>query len=167
MMIKEGLIKGVGSELSDFFGVPKVRIAGILEPTNTFLDDTHIMGRETFDTIKLGEDIFITQTPIGELKIFYTYDGNNIPTQLQELINPKKNTYVIGGKEYLPAYIGYTEAQMMLEEKLISKKFDTLEGFFGNNVIIAGLPKKTYTMLDMMHFVAKLFRTNYLKSIGK
>jgi hypothetical protein len=44
MMIREGLIKGVGSEISDFFGVPKVRIAGILEPTNTFLDDAHIVG---------------------------------------------------------------------------------------------------------------------------
>lgn len=64
MMIQEGLIKGVGSELSDFFGVSKIRITGILEPTNTFLDDIHIMNSETFDTIKLSEDIFITQTPL-------------------------------------------------------------------------------------------------------
>lgn len=46
---------------------------------------------------------------------------------------------------------------MMLEEKLISKKFDTIDGFFGNRVVVAGLPKKTYTLLDMMHFVPKNF----------
>lgn len=63
MMIREGLIKGVGSELSGFFGAPKVRIAGILEPTGTFLDDTHIMAKDTLDSLTLEENLVIKQTP--------------------------------------------------------------------------------------------------------
>jgi hypothetical protein len=64
-------------------------------------------------------------------------------------------------------YIAYTEAQMMIEEKLFSNKFDKLEWFFGNNVIIAGLPKKTETNLDMFHFVPRKFKDNYLESLKK
>lgn len=123
------------------------------------------MSSETFATITLPENILITETPVGDLKIFYLYDESNIPTPLQSIINPKKNLYTLSGKDYLPAYVGYTEASMMIEEKLISKKYDTLSGFFGNNVIIAGLPRKTYTILDMMHFVPKVFTLNYRKNV--
>jgi hypothetical protein len=44
---------------------------------------------------------------------------------------------------------------MMVKENLFKKQFDTISDLFGNDVIIAGLPKKTYTSLDMMHFVPK------------
>lgn len=47
---------------------------------------------------------------------------------------------------------------MMMEEKLFAKRFDTIDGLFGNNVTVAGLPKKTYTVLDMMHFVPREFK---------
>lgn len=157
MMIQEGLIKWVGSEIPDFFGVSKIRIVGIFEPTNTFLDDTHVMGKDTLGALKLWEDLYITQTPFGDLKIFYLYDEKNIPAKLNELINPKKKIYTIDEKEYLPVYIGYTEAQMMIEENIFSKKFDTIDNLFGNNLVVAWLPKKTYTMLDMMHFVPRTF----------
>jgi hypothetical protein len=43
----------------------------------------------------------------------------------------------------------------MLKENLFKKQFDIISNLFGNDVIIAGLPKKTYTSLDMMHFVPK------------
>lgn len=158
MMIREGLIKGVGSELSGFFGAPKVRIAGILEPTGTFLDDTHIMAKDTLDSLTLEENLVIKQTPFWELKIFYLYDDKDIPVQLSGIINPRKSEYAIGNKKYIPAYIGYDEAKMMIEEWLFSKERDTIDGLFGNDVVIAGLPKKTYTILDMMHFVPKAFR---------
>ena len=44
---------------------------------------------------------------------------------------------------------------MMIEENLFKKKYDTITNLFGNDIIIAGLPKKTYTTLDMMHFVPR------------
>ncbi len=52
------------------------------------------MSRETLDSIKLEENVYITQTPIGGLKIFYLYSESNIPYQFRELINPKKSEYV-------------------------------------------------------------------------
>jgi hypothetical protein len=57
-------------------------------------------------------------------------------------------------------YVGYDEAKMMISENLFQKKFDTISNLFGNDVIIAGLPKKTYTLLDMMHFVPKEYWKN-------
>jgi hypothetical protein len=167
MMIKEWLIKWVGSEIPNFFGVSKIRIAGIFEPTNTFLDDTHVMGKDTLNALKLWEDLYITQTPFGDLKIFYLYDEKNIPTKLSEIINPKKNLYTISDKSYLPVYVGYTEANMMIEENIFSKKFDTIDNLFNNNLVVAGLPKKTYTMLDMMHFVPRAFLDNISKVAPK
>lgn len=116
------------------------------------------MDKSTFDSLKLGEDLYITQTPFGALKVFYLYDEKNIPAALAELINPKKNLYALNEKEYLPAYIGYDEAKMMIEENIFSKKLDTIDAFFNNNVVVMGLPKKTYTMLDMMHFVPRAFK---------
>jgi hypothetical protein len=50
-------------------------------------------------------------------------------------------------------YIGYDEAKMMREEGLFNKQYDTIDDLFGNDVIIAGVAKKTYTLLDMLHFV--------------
>jgi hypothetical protein len=34
----------------------------------------------------------------------------------------------------------------------------------GSNLVVMGLPKKTFTMLDMMHFVPKSFARNVGKS---
>ncbi len=119
MMIKEGLIPGVGAVLTDFFGVPKVRIAGILERTGTFLDDTHIASPETLATMKLGEDFIITQTPTGQQRYFYLYDADNIPKQFASVINPKKTEIVIDGTKYLSAYVGYEDAEWMIDNGII------------------------------------------------
>ncbi|EKE25933.1 MAG: hypothetical protein ACD_4C00492G0001, partial [uncultured bacterium (gcode 4)] len=163
MMIKEKLIKWVWSEINNFFWIDKVKIVWILEPTNTFLDDIHIMNNATYEKLKLNEDLLITETPLWEIKYFYLYDSSNIPSQFNSIINPKKTSYLIDNKEYLPVYIWYTEASMMIEENLISKKFDKLDDFFWNNIIVVWLPKKNYTLLDMFHFVPKKFKDNYKK----
>lgn len=164
MMEEEGLIKGVGSEISDFFGLPKIKIVGILAPTGTILDEYHFFSKASFTGLnKAKDDILITETPLEDLKIFYLYDSNNIPQVLGSIINSNKTVYIIDNISYLSTYVGYDEAKMMMKEKLFQKKFDTLKGFFGNNIIISGLPKKTLTSLDMMHFVPQEFKENYLK----
>ncbi|AKH32961.1 putative copper-transporting ATPase PacS [candidate division SR1 bacterium Aalborg_AAW-1] len=155
MMKEEGLIKKAGDSLNDFFGLPSVKIVGILAPTNTLLDEVHIMNNEGFSGLDVQNSLFITQTPFEELKIFYLYDNDNIPLKLQNIINPKKHIYTIDGTTYHSTYVGYDEAQMMIEENLFKKKYDTITNLFGNDIIIAGLPKKTYTTLDMMHFVPR------------
>lgn len=158
MMIREGLIRGVGSEISNFFGITKIRIAGILEPTGTILDDAHIFGATSFDQLALPQNLVVKQTPFGDLKLFYVYDESTIPAQFRNVINPRKTSYAIGAKNYVPAYVGYTEAKMMMEEGLFAKTNDTINGLFENDFVIAGLPKKTYTSLDMMHFVPQTFK---------
>ncbi|MFA5894564.1 MAG: heavy metal translocating P-type ATPase [Candidatus Shapirobacteria bacterium] len=165
MMKEEGLIEGVGSELKDFFGLPRVKIVGILEQTGTPLDEYHIFNRSTFGRLTAKEDILVTETGMGDLKIFYLYDRSNVPALLRNVINPLKLSYNMGGMKLLPVTIGYDEAAMMKSEKLISKKLDTLKDFFGNNVIVAGLPKRTLTSFDMMHFVPREFKDNYQKSL--
>ena len=55
----------------------------------------------------------------------------------------------------------------MLEGKEFAKLQDKLEDEDGSNLIVMGLPKKTYTMLDMMHFVPKAFRENLKKTEQK
>jgi hypothetical protein len=43
MMREEGLFKRIGDSLTDFFGLPSVKIVGILSPTNSLLDESHIL----------------------------------------------------------------------------------------------------------------------------
>jgi Cu+-exporting ATPase len=162
MMKEEGLIEGVGSEIKDFFGLPKIKVVGILEQTGTALDEYHIFSPDGFDKLNAKADVFASETGMGELKLFYTYDETNIPPQLKSVIDPLRTSYTMDGMKLLPVAIGYNEAAMMKEEKLISKKGDTLKSFFKNDVIVVGLPKKTLTSLDMMHFVTREFKQNYL-----
>lgn len=160
MMINEGLIPGVGAVLKDFFGVPKVRITGILERTGTPLDDIHIVSPETLATMKLGEDLVITRSPLGELSLYYLYDESNIPKQFKTVINPKNTEIVIDDAKFLPAYVGYDDAKEMFETKEITGLHDKLMDEDGSNLVVMGLPKKTFTMLDMMRFVPKAFAGN-------
>lgn len=151
MMIREGLIKGVGSELTDFFGVKKIRITGILEPTGTFLDEVHIVSQEAFASMTIGKDLVIKNDPKLGLLFYYQYDENNIPPQLVGQIDVANPTTTIGGKEYEKMYVGYTDARLMMKLGL----FEKLGSILDDKYVIAGLPKKTYTMLDMMHFVRR------------
>lgn len=164
MMKEEGLIRGVGSEIPNFFGLQKMKVVGILAPTGTVLDEYHVFSKADLSGLtKANDDLLVTETPLEDLKLFYLYDSNNVPEALNSLINPVKSLYLIDGVTYLSTAIGYNEAKMMMEEKLFQKKFDTFKNFFGNNIIVTGLPKKTLTSLDMMYFVPKAFRENYQK----
>ena len=122
------------------------------------------MSRETFDRIQLGEDLTITESPLGELSFYYLFDATNIPEQFRPIINPKKTEFRIDDRVYLPVYIGYTDAQEMIQAKEFTKLQDKLENEDGSNLIVMGLPKKTYTMLDMMHFVPRTFAQGVVKN---
>jgi len=153
MMIEEGLIKGAGSTLSNFFGIPAVKVAGILAPTGTILDYYHFVNAATFSLLDEQGRITGMKAPDGNPKLFYTVNGN-IPEKLAGKIPANGFAPVfIGGKPYKPVYIGKKEAEMMREEKLFSKEGDILSGFFGNDVIISGILPETKTALDSVHFV--------------
>ncbi|HEX8923891.1 MAG TPA: HAD-IC family P-type ATPase, partial [Patescibacteria group bacterium] len=166
MMQEEGLIVGVGSKLKDFFGLPEVTVVGVLAPTGTFMDEYHVFNRTTFNLLAAKPDLLVAQSPLGDLKLFYLYDDTNVPALLASTIDPLKPVYNLDGVSYLSMAVGYDEAVMMKREKLFSKKFDTLKNLFGSNLIVTGLPKKTLTLLDMMHFVPRQFQTDYLKTLS-
>ena len=131
------------------------------------LDDAHILSASNYARIMFREDLLIIKTPLEVMEFYYLFDSTNIPSLLETVINPRKETYLIGEKEYLSLYVGYDEARLMHQDIKLSKLYDTLDDDFGSPVIVAGFPRKTFTSLDMMHFVPKKFRENYLKSEKK
>lgn len=55
MMKKEGLIKNVGDSLTNFFGISKIKVIGILAPTGTMIDNYHFANANTFGEITPGK----------------------------------------------------------------------------------------------------------------
>lgn len=153
MMIEEKLITGPGSTIKNFFGVPEMKIVGILEPTGTILDKYHIVNSETYQQVTNAATIKTTLAPDGSAKLFYLVN-NNVPEKLRDSIPADGfNPFYISKVKYLPIYIAADEAEMMQKEKLFEKEGDPLKNFFGNDVIVAGVTPKTNTALDYFHFV--------------
>ncbi|MFZ2310980.1 MAG: hypothetical protein WAW11_05565, partial [Patescibacteria group bacterium] len=151
MMKEEKLINNIGDSLKDFFGLPSVKIVGILKPTGTIIDSYHFVNNNTL--AKMTNVAVVKHVAEKEIvKSFYFVTDTNKPEKLKNNIQGFGNVS-LGDKTYLPVYIGSTEAKMMIENKLISKVGDTIDNFFGNNVIVVGVLPETKTTLDMMHFV--------------
>lgn len=152
MMKRERLIKKAGDSLTDFFGLPSVKIIGILAPTNTSLDEVHLINQPGFSGLNITQNISIEGSVFEWLDIFYRFDANNIPLKIQNLINSKTFSYRADGKTYGVIYLWYDAAQEMKSKKEFSQLFDIIEEW-GTDYAIAGIAKKTYTLLDMMHFI--------------
>ena len=151
MMKEEKLIKGVGDSLTNFFGLPSVKIVGILEPTGTLLDNYHFVNNNTLSKMTSVATIkYVAEKEI--IKSFYFDTTNNTPEKLKNSIKGF-DVVTLGDKKYLPIYVGSSEARMMIDKKLITKAGDTIDNLFGNNLIVAGILPETKTPLDMMHFV--------------
>ncbi len=155
MMKKENLIKGAGDTLTNFFGLPSVKIVGILEQTGTLMDDYHFVNNATLARMTSVADVrFVAENEI--IKSFYIVTPTNIPEKLKANLQGFEPV-TLGDKKYLPVYIGSDEAKMMIENKLISKVGDTLNNFFGNDIIVAGILPETGAALDMLHYVGQGF----------
>jgi len=167
MMQEEGLINGVGSEIPNFFGLSRMKVVGILAPTGTLLDEFHLFSQASFAGLTQAKsDILVAESPLADLELYYLYDSTNVPQAISSSLNPSKTTYVLNGVTYLSTAFGYDEARLMMAEKEFQRLYDTIKDEYGSNLIVTGLPKKTLTSLDMMHFVPKVFRDNYLKSLS-
>jgi len=150
-MKEEKLIKGPGDYAKDLFGLPSVKIVGILEPTGTFIDMYHFVNKATLSKMTSAALVkYVAEKEI--IKSFYFVTAGNIPEKLKDNIAGFEPV-VLGNKRYLPIYVGSSEAKMMIAKKLINKVGDTIDNFFGNNVIVAGILPETKTAFDMMHFV--------------
>ncbi len=159
MMIDEWLIDGVGSELTNFFGIPKVKIVGILAKTDSAIDDVHILNTTAYDTLVWDNEslkYYATPDKLG-IRTFYVFDENNIPKFFQNQININD----IYDGEYQKMYIWYTDANMMENLWLVKWLWDTLDDFFGNKVVYYKKLKKNYSAYDMMHFLPKKYFKNF------
>lgn len=158
MMKEEGLIKGAGDVLPNFFGLGEMKVIGILAKTGTEVDEFHLVSSETLERINGAAVIRTTATPDGSSKVFYEVAGNT-PSQLVAALSEDSFNHplTVGGKTYQPVYIGADEAAMMQKEKLFKKEGDLISGFFGNDVIVAGIMPKTNSPLDSFHYVKSGF----------
>ncbi|MEI8361242.1 MAG: heavy metal translocating P-type ATPase [bacterium] len=155
MMKKEKLINGPGDSLKNFFGLPSVKIVGIVEPTGTLLDSYHFVNKATLAKMTNAANVkYVAEKEI--IKGFYFVTASNTPEKLKNDIK-SFDQITLGNKKYLPIYIGASEAKMMFEKKLITKVGDSIDDFFGNNIIVAGILPETKTTLDVLHFVGPGF----------
>lgn len=156
MMKEEKLISSAGDSLENFFGLDVVTVKGIIEPTGTAIDDFHLISENDFSQITATNRLeLVAENEI--MKYFYFIDTSDIPEKISSSINSLE-PIVIGDKNYLPVYIGSQEAEMMIEAKLMQKTGDIIEGFFGNDIVVAGIVPETGTLFDMMHFVGTEFQ---------
>jgi hypothetical protein len=155
MMKKEKLITGPGDRLTNFLGLASVKIVGILEPTGTIIDKYHLVNATTL--AKLPGVATLNYVAEQEaIKVFYVVTETNAPARFQS--NMRDWTVLSWhSQNYQPIYIGSSEAKMMLTKKLFSRVGDTIDNFFGNAVVIAGILPETKTSLDIMHFVGPGF----------
>ncbi len=159
LMQQEKLFEKSGETLKEFFGVPEIRVGGILAPTGTVLDEFHILSKGSFDGLKTVADADALLTDNGELKFFYRVNQSNVPETFRKMMAEDAFVPVkIGGKRYQSIYIGSAEAAVMRAEKLFDKEGDRIDNFFGNAVIVAGVLPETRSVLDAFHFVGMEFR---------
>jgi P-type Cu+ transporter len=153
MMKEEGIIKGAGDSIPNFFGIPSMKIVGILEPTGTEIDSYHIMGRQTYAQINASADLPVLLNQ-GVPKLFYVVNGSNVPEKLAgNLDESGLQPVAVGATRLIPVYIGSKEAEMMQDENLFKNEGDVIRSFFGQDAIVAGVFPETGTDLDLMHFV--------------
>jgi hypothetical protein len=152
MMRKENLFQQPGDTIKGFFGLPEVRIAGILAPTGTILDSYHLVNSATLARLKTSAQVQGIEDK-GNLKLFYWLTDENIPVPFQSAIaRGQYGASAVAGRQYVPIWIGAQEARMMQDEKLFNTEGDVIQNLFGNNVIVAGVLPQTNTPLDDMHF---------------
>jgi Cu+-exporting ATPase len=152
MMIEEKLIQKLGDTLKNFFGVPVMKVVGILEPTGTVLDKYHLVNPETFQ-ILTNEGILKTVVEDdGGIELFYVI-SNKVPEKfLKNIELGSLYPILIGKNRFIPMYFGAEEAQMMIKKGEFKKEGDALTEL-DNDIIVAGILPKTGTALDDMHFV--------------
>jgi hypothetical protein len=167
MMQKEDEFKNIGDNIVDYN--INFRIDGVLANTGTFVDDFHFISSENYNLLNADSDVLLVKFKDANTpKLFYLYN-KTIPSPIKlEFSDGSINLFyehIIDKKIYYPIIIGAKEAKMMQEEKLFSKVGDTIDDFFGRDVIIAGILKETNTNYDMMHIVESDFFDESTKSV--
>ncbi len=156
MMLDEKLIQKPGDSLKNFFGIPSIKIVGILKPTGTIIDKYHLVNQSTFQKLTNEGSLQTVTEEEGEVELFYVI-SSQVPDKLKESIPLNSLApIVVGKKQYLPMYFGSEEAVMMISKGEFEKTGDLLTEL-NRDVIVAGILPKTGTALDYMHLVGSDF----------
>jgi hypothetical protein len=157
MMKNESLFAKPGDSLTNFFGINRIYIGGVLAETGSPVDDLHFLSVNNFNKLE-GEKgrVYSKFTPESVPKMFYYLGiGEQIPKKfvLAEGSMTGYEVHDLGGTQYYPLVVGSNEAKMMRKENLFKEPGDVIRGFFGKDVVVVGVLKESGTALDMMHFV--------------
>lgn len=147
-----------GYEVKDFLGWD-IAVTGVLKKTGTLIDMTHILEIEEYNR-RSGQTIDTKFAADRMPKFFYYIESNlsNWPKKASKFVSGSLDDFrpkTIDGRTYTPLILGSDEAKMMVEEKIFSRVGDTIEGFFGKDVFVAGILAPTDSPLDMMHYMQK------------
>jgi Cu+-exporting ATPase len=154
IMKKERLIKGSGDSLLNFFGLSGVKVVGILEPTGTLIDNYCLVNNNTLSKMTSAASVQVVSED-GSVDIFYK-GKDGLPDKVKKAISNFDPIW-LSNKLYLPVYIGFSDAKMMIQNKEFTKAGDIINDFSGNSVIVAGILPETKTLLDTMHFAGTDF----------
>lgn len=157
-MKDEKEISGPGSRLRNLFGI-NTTVEGILKKTGQPVDMLHFLSATQFAKISGTEGIVFSRLNAKkEPKMFFVYDRKNRPPSILKFAEGSMDNFATttdeDGKRVCPVIIGADEARMMRSENLFKIAGDRINGFFGNDVEIAGVLEKTNSSLDMFHFVS-------------
>lgn len=157
MMREEKVFARTGDALTNFFGIDRIEIGGVLAPTGTFVDDLHLLSTHDYGKL-VGEErrVYSKLTAEKAPKLFYALGVNETVPEKFVLAEGSMSGYAVhdlGGTEYYPLVLGANEARMMREEKLFETTGDEIRGFFRENVVVVGVLEATNSSYDMMHFV--------------
>jgi len=155
VMEKEALFSEPGDVIKDLFGID-VKVEGILEKTNSPLDELYFLAQEEFLQLNGENDRVYIKYVEGKPKLFYyypTYGNMPLSFDLAEGTIDDYTTHSLVGEMYYPLILGATEAKLMREENVFSKPGDIINDFLGKKMIVVGVLKETNNALDMMHFV--------------
>jgi len=157
MMKNESLFAKPGDSLTNFFGIDRIYIGGVLKATGSPVDDLHFLGTNNFNKLNAEKGrVYSKLNPESVPKMFYYLGISETPPKKFVLAEGSMSGYEIhdlGGENYYPLIVGANEAKMMRQEHLFSQPGDVIRGFFGRNVVVVGVLKETNSGLDMMHFI--------------
>jgi hypothetical protein len=119
---------------------------GIIAYLNLSINATPMTTNKDVIKLKDNIDFKIAFTENNEMKLFATTENTVLslfPTN--GAAAPEENSMLLG----------FTEAEMMKSENLITGIGSELQNFFGINTIVSGTLKKTSSFVDDTHFLSK------------
>lgn len=154
MMRREGLFDRPGDKITGLFGIDPV-VSGVLKRTYGLVDDIHFVSESEYERVQ-GEEglVFIAIKDDKSPKLFLVLPAGETPPLALTFAEGSLSDYTIreiNGKQYYPVILGSGEAAMMKFERLVKEPGDTIDGFFGKDIVIAGILAKTNTIIDMAH----------------